>query len=184
MLPQDLKSTRCRTTDQTPCRLNPAMFGKHSKEVGRPVSERPCLIIGALHRAIKRACARWTAGTQNPQTCPWNHSWSLTQPLPLPERSRSLMCEERPKLGRSSRSEVMSRMTGSARSRRPALRRPATGSDTDWAASSLSEFPCINESGCCSLAPQRTSGGSCPSTWCNFRCATGPHRSGGLWCNL
>ncbi len=26
--------------------------------------------------------------------------------------------------------------------------------------------------------------GSCPSTWCNFRCATGPHRSGGLGCNL
>ena len=25
---------------------------------------------------------------------------------------------------------------------------------------------------------------SCPSTWCNFRCATGPHRSGGLGCNL
>ena len=28
------------------------------------------------------------------------------------------------------------------------------------------------------------SAGSCPSTWCNFRCATGPHRSGGLGCNL
>jgi hypothetical protein len=26
--------------------------------------------------------------------------------------------------------------------------------------------------------------GSCPSTWCNFGCATGPHRSGGLGCNL
>jgi len=25
---------------------------------------------------------------------------------------------------------------------------------------------------------------SCPSTWCNFGCATEPHRSGGLGCNL
>ena len=26
--------------------------------------------------------------------------------------------------------------------------------------------------------------GSCPSTWCNFGCGPGPHRSGGLGCNL
>ena len=25
---------------------------------------------------------------------------------------------------------------------------------------------------------------SCPSTWCNLRCGTGPHRLGGLGCNL